>query len=56
MLDTIEVKGLARGDTKDYVRLFFESRKSGGGDIKEITLKDGKAVITFKDHQGMCMT
>ena len=53
-LDTIEVKGIPVDLHSDYVRLFFESRKSGGGPVKQMRLEGGHATITFEKPEGRC--
>ena len=34
--------------------IYFQSRRrSGGGDVEDIELQEGQAVITFEQEQGM---
>lgn len=51
---TIHVSGLKKNVTKEHIEVYFESKRSGGGDIENITMNEneGKALITFVDPSG----
>lgn len=53
-LDTVLVRGIPPGTSQDVLRLFLESRRSGGGDIAEMQLdeKQKSALVTFDDVEG----
>ncbi|CAH1268230.1 PARP14 [Branchiostoma lanceolatum] len=47
---TIQVSGFTSCPNEDMVMLYFENKKrSGGGDIQEIQVRDNKVFIVFKD-------
>ena len=61
-LRTVEVSGVHRSTTSEYLQLFFENpRRSGGGGIDDIKYnsEQGRAIITFKDAHctwaGVCV-
>ena len=54
-LDTIEVKGIPPSAHQDYVKLFFESPRSGGGPVKQMELAGSQAIITFENPEGRCL-
>lgn len=38
---------------EDLIKLYFESAKSGGGDVEKVdVISNQKAIVTFKDHKG----
>jgi len=52
-LKTIEVSGLTKEITKEYLEMYFESRKkSGGGRVDEVTVRGQSALVTFINPDG----
>ena len=47
------MSGLTSDTSEDYLRLFFENRRSGGGPIDDLVYGDEEsvAVITFKEAE-----
>lgn len=49
----LQVRGVSPSTNAFTVQMYFEnSRRSGGGEIKKIKIKDGIFDIEFKDEQG----
>lgn len=49
----LQVRGVSPSTNAFTVQMYFEnSRRSGGGEIKKIEIKDGIFYIEFKDEQG----
>lgn len=49
----LQVRGVSPSTNAFTVQMYFEnSRRSGGGEIKKIKIKDGIFYIEFKDEQG----
>lgn len=49
----LQVRGVSPSTNAFTVQMYFEnSRRSGGGEIKKIEIKDGIFYIKFKDEQG----
>ena len=52
----VEVTGFNRENTtKDALRYYFESPKSGGGEVSrvELEIKNGWALVYFENPEGM---
>ena len=50
---TVEVRGLSKKTSQELMEMYFEnSRRSGGGDVEEVMIKDEVAYITFKEAEG----
>ena len=50
------ISGYPEGTTSDQLMMYFQSRKkSGGGDVEDIELREGQAVITFEQEEGMLL-
>ena len=50
------ISGYPEGTTSDQLMMHFQSRKkSGGGDVENIQLQEGQAVITFEQEEGMLL-
>ena len=48
------ISGYPEGTTSEQLMMYFQSRKkSGGGDVEDIQLQEGQAVITFQQEEGM---
>ena len=48
------IRGYPEGTTSEQLMIYFQSRRrSGGGDVEDIELQEGQAVITFEQEQGM---
>ena len=48
------ISGYPEGTTSDQLMMYFQSRRrSGGGDVGDIQLQEGQAVITFEREEGM---
>ena len=53
------VTGLNRKNTtKDAVFYYFENPRNGGGDVSnvELNIKEGWALVSFEDSQGILLT
>ena len=37
---------------EEIIKMYFESRRSGGSDVLSVALNDGNAIVTFEDHKG----
>lgn len=49
----LQVRGVSPSTNAFTVQMYFEnSRRSGGGEIKKLKIKDGIFDIEFKDEQG----
>lgn len=50
----IKVENIPSGVLKDYLILYFESPKHGGGQVSSIQMspEENSAIVTFCDHQG----
>ncbi|KAL4629917.1 poly ADP-ribose polymerase 10 isoform X1 [Arapaima gigas] len=52
--DSILVQNLPPGISEDVVMLYFESKRSGGGDVREVNIiKDGVAKVSFEDFNAV---
>lgn len=50
----LEVRGVSPQTSEETVMVYFENtRRSGGGDIKSIKIKDGVFYVVFEDEHGM---
>ena len=50
------ISGYPEGTTSDQLMMHFQSRKkSGGGDLEDIQLQEGQAVVTFEQEEGMLL-
>ncbi|KAJ8334239.1 hypothetical protein SKAU_G00398780 [Synaphobranchus kaupii] len=50
--DTILVENLCPSTTEDMLTLYFESRRRGGGEVKDVKMiSDGRAKVTFVDFE-----
>ena len=50
----IKVTGIPKSASRDYVTMFFESRRMMGGTVEDILYNnDGEAVVTFGSSEGM---
>ena len=50
----LSISGYPEGTTSEQLMIYFQSRRrSGGGDVEDIELQEGQAVITFEQEQGM---
>ena len=53
---TIFVDGLSRDKNKEFLELYFENPKYGGGEIESISVDNrGGARIIFNDYQGFLL-
>ena len=52
-LYTIEVRGMKDTTSKDSVELYFENKRSGGGEVKEVKgeVEEGLMLITFTNGE-----
>ena len=52
-LCTIEVRGMKGTTCKDSVEFYFENKRSGGGEVKQVKgeVEDGVLLITFVDDK-----
>ncbi|KAL3865265.1 hypothetical protein ACJMK2_006878 [Sinanodonta woodiana] len=49
---TVEVRGFSKKTSQELMEMYFEnSRRSGGGDVEEVMIKDEVAYITFKEAE-----
>lgn len=45
------ISGFPEGTTEEQLQIHFQSRRrSGGGDISAIEMREGEAVITFEEE------
>jgi len=53
----VQVSGILTAHTRDYLSLYFENKRSGGGQIDEIVVDrdEGTAVITFISSESMIL-
>ena len=50
------ISGYPEGTTSEQLMMYFQSRKnSGGGDVEDIELQEGQAVVTFEQEEGMLL-
>ncbi|NXI00370.1 PAR14 polymerase, partial [Pachycephala philippinensis] len=51
---TIKAENLPDSISTDYLTVYFESARSGGGPVSDVQLfpKENSAIITFCDHKG----
>ena len=50
------IGGYPEGTTSDQLMMYFQSRRrSGGGEVEDIQLQEGQAVITFEQEEGMLL-
>ena len=48
------ISGYPEGTTSEQLMMYFQSRRrSGGGDVEDIQLQEGQAVVTFEREEGM---
>ncbi|NWI93202.1 PAR14 polymerase, partial [Pitta sordida] len=54
LTQTIKVENLPDNISRDYITVYFESPRSGGGLVSDVQLfpKENSAIITFSDHKG----
>lgn len=53
----LQVRGVSPQTSEETVMVYFENtRRSGGGDVKSIKLKDGVFYIVFEDEHGMFLS
>ena len=53
---SIVVSNISPQTTKEGVIIHFQKRKNGGGDIDRIYIqKNGTAVVTFDEREGLCI-
>ena len=52
-LCTIEVRGMKDTTSKDSVEFYFESKRSGGGEVEEVKgeVEEGLLLITFANKE-----
>ncbi|XP_028919137.1 protein mono-ADP-ribosyltransferase PARP14 isoform X1 [Ornithorhynchus anatinus] len=52
-LDSVMVEGLPPGSFEDYLTIYFESPKNGGGSVSGVTLdpEENSAIVTFGDPE-----
>ena len=51
---TTVISGYPEGTTSEQLMMYFQSRRrSGGGDVEDIQLQEGQAVVTFEREEGM---
>ncbi|KAL3865242.1 hypothetical protein ACJMK2_006857 [Sinanodonta woodiana] len=50
--NTVEVKGFSKNTSQELMEIYFEnSRRSGGGDVEEVTIRDEVAYVTFMEAE-----
>jgi hypothetical protein len=49
---TIEVSGLPTDVSLDFLQLFFENEKNGGGTVDDISMQGKSALVTFLNSSG----
>lgn len=49
---TIEVSGLPTTVSQEFLQLFFENDKNGGGTVEDIKLQGKSALVTFQNSSG----
>ncbi|NXC61108.1 PAR14 polymerase, partial [Aleadryas rufinucha] len=54
LTQTIKAENLPDSISTDYLTVYFESARSGGGPVSDVQLfpKENSAIITFCDHKG----
>ena len=53
VIDTVLVKGLSSTHNESVLKLYFTNKKkSGGGDVKSIAMKEEVAYVSFVDQNG----
>ncbi|NXB32566.1 PAR14 polymerase, partial [Eulacestoma nigropectus] len=54
LTQTIKAENLPDSVCADYLTVYFESARSGGGPVSDVQLfpKENSAIITFCDHKG----
>lgn len=58
---TIKAENLPDSVSTDYLTVYFESARNGGGPVSDVKLlpEENSAIITFCDHKGntvLCLT
>lgn len=61
LTQTIKAENLPDSISTEYLTVYFESVRSGGGPVSDVQLfpKENSAIITFCDHKGntiFCLT
>ena len=46
------ISGYPEGTTSEQLMIYFQSKESGGGGVKDIQLQEGQAVVTFEREEG----
>ena len=46
------ISGYPEGTTSKQLMIYFQSKESGGGGVKDIQLQEGQAVVTFEREEG----
>ncbi|NXP65866.1 PAR14 polymerase, partial [Chloropsis cyanopogon] len=54
LTQTIKAENLPEGVSTDYLTVYFESARNGGGPVSDVQLfpEESSAIITFCDHKG----
>ncbi|NXS80178.1 PAR14 polymerase, partial [Erpornis zantholeuca] len=54
LTQTIKAENLPDGISTDYLTMYFENARSGGGPVADVQLfpEENSAIITFCDHKG----
>ena len=50
---SVVAKGIPAGVTESDLRIHFQRRKNGGGEVESVSMGKQSAVITFEDPEGM---
>lgn len=58
---SIKAENLPESISTDYLTVYFESTRNGGGPVSDVQLfpEENSAIVTFCDHKGnsvLCMT
>ncbi|NXQ99803.1 PAR14 polymerase, partial [Sagittarius serpentarius] len=54
LTQSIKVENIPAGISTDYITVYFESVRNGGGPVSDVQLfpEENSAIITFCDHKG----
>ncbi|NXY17708.1 PAR14 polymerase, partial [Atrichornis clamosus] len=54
LTQTIKAENLPDNISTDYITVYFENARNGGGPVSDVQLlpKENSAIITFSDHKG----
>lgn len=54
---TVEVSGITKAVSRDFLLLYFENEaKSGGGTVEDVQMvSDSTAYVTFESSEGLCL-